>query len=406
MANNSSLLLRSNANYRSSALTATLVIDKDKTSYEALSALAVMLLLASKAYRDERGLVLRMMNLYSSSLSLSTKRYKDKYLFDISLSCPIDKYVGVNSLLSLEGKILKTCQKILADGFNHDEVALMLTKGKLVRDNNDATGNPMFLAYEGLKNNFFPNANFASYPNGDNSRILALTFEDLEKALEVVRSSKAYVGCVGFQRKAKSLSSIFNLADGMPVYDYDVDQSKKCADLSMTKDVITSSYLVIGYSLSLDEGYKGDIEAMLLERLLCDDSSPLFLGLREERGLTYGVDVTFPSEHKSMIVSMVLDRQNVAPAIKATEEILKSSDDKFTQERLDQVKKTMKSGVDAMFDSPMSYSHFLKGSLMNGYPSTKDEYVASIDAITLDEIKEKVKGMRKVGSFSVDPSEA
>lgn len=406
MAKTSCLLLRSNANYRNNAMIATLVIDKDKTSYEALAALSHMLLLASKTYKNERGLTLRMMNLYSSAIGFGVKRFKEKYFFDISMSCPIDRYVGVSFPTSLEAKVIKTCDNILKNGFEHDEVALMLAKGKMIRDNNNATGNPMFLAYEGLKKNFFPDSNIALSPNGDDTKILSLTFDDLEKALSVVRSSKAYVGCVGFQKKASMLSKLFDVATDMPFYQYDIQVKATKKDLSLIKDNITSSSLVIGYTLKMIDGPRGDILAMLTEKLLSDDNSPLFLGLREERGLTYGVEVSLPDEHKAMLVSMILDKKNVSSAIKASDSILAHCTDLITEERLEEVKKTTKSAIDSVFDSPSSYAYFLRTSLLKGYPSTKDEYVTLVESITLDEVKDVLKTIEKVGSFTVDPMEA
>ena len=51
----SGLILRPSGEFRKNSACISLVIDKDKTSYEALLALSVMLKVSSNAYKDERG---------------------------------------------------------------------------------------------------------------------------------------------------------------------------------------------------------------------------------------------------------------------------------------------------------------------------------------------------------------
>ena len=60
----SGLILRPSGEFRKNSACISLVIDKDKTSYEALLALSVMLKVSSNAYKDERGYKLRLMNLF------------------------------------------------------------------------------------------------------------------------------------------------------------------------------------------------------------------------------------------------------------------------------------------------------------------------------------------------------
>lgn len=198
-----------------------MVIDKDKTSYEALLALSVMLKVSSNAYKDERGYKLRLMNLYSSTVSFGAVRYGNKYLFNILLECPLDKFIE-SSFSSLESKVFKTYKDLIYKGFAHDEAKLMLVKGRMIRDNGDTTANPFFMALEGLRKNFFPEATFGYPPCGDNTRIMSLTFDDLEKALEAVRKADAYIGSVGFQKREESLAnylvSVKKLLNGNSIY--------------------------------------------------------------------------------------------------------------------------------------------------------------------------------------------
>lgn len=399
----SGLILRPSGEFRKNSACISLVIDKDKTSYEALLALSVMLKVSSNAYKDERGYKLRLMNLYSSTVSFGAVRYGNKYLFNILLECPLDKFIE-SSFSSLESKVFKTYKDLIYKGFAHDEAKLMLVKGRMIRDNGDTTANPFFMALEGLRKNFFPEATFGYPPCGDNTRIMSLTFDDLEKALEAVRKADAYIGSVGFQRKGREFGKLFSIGEKAPEWKFDISVEDKVSDLSLIKDGITSSCIAIGYQIEAEQGNKGHELKNILSKVLSDDNSPLFQGLREEKGLTYGVDVSFPKGDKAMIVSSVIDAKNVEEFIKTTDKLLSTCAESITQERLDDIKKAIKTSIDDMFGEPTTYALALNKSVLNQSPSTADELMKLYDSITLDDVKDAIKSLKKVGSFTVNPS--
>lgn len=399
----SGLILRPSGEFRKNSACISLIIDKDKTSYEALLALSVMLKVSSNAYKDERGYKLRLMNLYSSTVSFGAVRYGNKYLFNILLECPLDKFIE-SSFSSLESKVFKTYKDLIYKGFAHDEAKLMLVKGRMIRDNGDTTANPFFMALEGLRKNFFPEATFGYPPCGDNTRIMSLTFDDLEKALEAVREADAYIGSVGFQKKGREFGKLFNIGEKAPEWKFDISVEDKVSDLSLIKDGITSSCIAIGYQIEAEQGNKGHALKNILSKVLSDDNSPLFQGLREEKGLTYGVDVSFPKGDKAMIVSSVIDAKNVNEFIKTTNQLLSTCAESITQERLDDIKKAIKTSIDDMFGEPTTYALALNKSVLNQSPSTADELMKLYDSITLDDVKDAIKSLKKVGSFTINPS--
>lgn len=399
----SGLILRPSGEFRKNSACISLVIDKDKTSYEALLALSVMLKVSSNAYKDERGYKLRLMNLYSSTVSFGAVRYGNKYLFNILLECPLDKFIE-SSFSSLESKVFKTYKDLIYKGFAHDEAKLMLVKGRMIRDNGDTTANPFFMALEGLRKNFFPEATFGYPPCGDNTRIMSLTFDDLEKALEAVRKADAYIGSVGFQKKGREFGKLFSIGEKAPEWKFDISVEDKVSDLSLIKDGITSSCIAIGYQIEAEQGNKGHALKNILSKVLSDDNSPLFQGLREEKGLTYGVDVSFPKGDKAMIVSSVIDAKNVNEFIKTTDQLLSTCAESITQERLDDIKKAIKTSIDDMFGEPTTYALALNKSVLNQSPSTADELMKLYDSITLGDVKDAIKSLKKVGSFTVNPS--
>lgn len=399
----SGLILRPSGEFRKNSACISLIIDKDKTSYEALLALSVMLKVSSNAYKDERGYKLRLMNLYSSTVSFGAVRYGNKYLFNILLECPLDKFIE-SSFSSLESKVFKTYRDLIYKGFAHDEAKLMLVKGRMIRDNGDTTANPFFMALEGLRKNFFPEATFGYPPCGDNTRIMSLTFDDLEKALEAVRKADAYIGSVGFQKKGREFGKLFNIGEKAPEWKFDISVEDKVSDLSLIKDGITSSCIAIGYQIEAEQGNKGHALKNILSKVLSDDNSPLFQGLREEKGLTYGVDVSFPKGDKAMIVSSVIDAKNVNEFIKTTDQLLSTCAESITQERLDDIKKAIKTSIDDMFGEPTTYALALNKSVLNQSPSTADELMKLYDSITLDDVKDAIKSLKKVGSFTINPS--
>lgn len=399
----SGLILRPSGEFRKNSACISLIIDKDKTSYEALLALSVMLKVSSNAYKDERGYKLRLMNLYSSTVSFGAVRYGNKYLFNILLECPLDKFIE-SSFSSLESKVFKTYKDLIYKGFAHDEAKLMLVKGRMIRDNGDTTANPFFMALEGLRKNFFPEATFGYPPCGDNTRIMSLTFDDLEKALDAVRKADAYIGSVGFQKKGREFGKLFSIGEKAPEWKFDISVEDKVSDLSLIKDGITSSCIAIGYQIEAEQGNKGHALKNILSKVLSDDNSPLFQGLREEKGLTYGVDVSFPKGDKAMIVSSVIDAKNVDEFIKTTDQLLSSCAESITQERLDDIKKAIKTSIDDMFGEPTTYALALNKSVLNQSPSTADELMKLYDSITLDDVKDAIKSLKKVGSFTINPS--
>lgn len=399
----SGLILRPSGEFRKNSACISLIIDKDKTSYEALLALSVMLKVSSNAYKDERGYKLRLMNLYSSTVSFGAVRYGNKYLFNILLECPLDKFIE-SSFSSLESKVFKTYKDLIYKGFAHDEAKLMLVKGRMIRDNGDTTANPFFMAIEGLRKNFFPEATFGYPPCGDNTRIMSLTFDDLEKALEAVRKADAYIGSVGFQKKGREFGKLFSIGEKAPEWKFDISVEDKVSDLSLIKDGITSSCIAIGYQIEAEQGNKGHALKNILSKVLSDDNSPLFQGLREEKGLTYGVDVSFPKGDKAMIVSSVIDAKNVDEFIKTTDQLLSTCAESITQERLDDIKKAIKTSIDDMFGEPTTYALALNKSVLNQSPSTADELMKLYDSITLDDVKDAIKSLKKVGSFTINPS--
>ena len=399
----SGLILRPSGEFRKNSACISLIIDKDKTSYEALLALSVMLKVSSNAYKDERGYKLRLMNLYSSTVSFGAVRYGNKYLFNILLECPLDKFIE-SSFSSLESKVFKTYKDLIYKGFAHDEAKLMLVKGRMIRDNGDTTANPFFMALEGLRKNFFPEATFGYPPCGDNTRIMSLTFDDLEKALEAVRKADAYIGSVGFQKKGREFGKLFSIGEKAPEWKFDISVEDKVSDLSLIKDGITSSCIAIGYQIEAEQGNKGHALKNILSKVLSDDNSPLFQGLREEKGLTYGVDVSFPKGDKAMIVSSVIDAKNVNEFIKTTDKLLSTCAESITQERLDDIKKAIKTSIDDMFGEPTTYALALNKSVLNQSPSTADELMKLYDSITFDDVKDAIKSLKKVGSFTINPS--
>lgn len=399
----SGLILRPSGEFRKNSACISLIIDKDKTSYEALLALSVMLKVSSNAFKDERGYKLRLMNLYSSTVSFGAVRYGNKYLFNILLECPLDKFIE-SSFSSLESKVFKTYKDLIYKGFAHDEAKLMLVKGRMIRDNGDTTANPFFMAIEGLRKNFFPEATFGYPPCGDNTRIMSLTFDDLEKALDAVRKADAYIGSVGFQKKGREFGKLFSIGEKAPEWKFDISVEDKVSDLALIKDGITSSCIAIGYQIEAEQGNKGHALKNILSKVLSDDNSPLFQGLREEKGLTYGVDVSFPKGDKAMIVSSVIDAKNVNEFIKTTDQLLSTCAESITQERLDDIKKAIKTSIDDMFGEPTTYALALNKSVLNQSPSTADELMKLYDSITLDDVKDAIKSLKKVGSFTINPS--
>lgn len=399
----SGLILRPSGEFRKNSACISLIIDKDKTSYEALLALSVMLKVSSNVFKDERGYKLRLMNLYSSTVSFGAVRYGNKYLFNILLECPLDKFIE-SSFSSLESKVFKTYKDLIYKGFAHDEAKLMLVKGRMIRDNGDTTANPFFMAIEGLRKNFFPEATFGYPPCGDNTRIMSLTFDDLEKALDAVRKADAYIGSVGFQKKGREFGKLFSIGEKAPEWKFDISVEDKVSDLALIKDGITSSCIAIGYQIEAEQGNKGHALKNILSKVLSDDNSPLFQGLREEKGLTYGVDVSFPKGDKAMIVSSVIDAKNVNEFIKTTDQLLSTCAESITQERLDDIKKAIKTSIDDMFGEPTTYALALNKSVLNQSPSTADELMKLYDSITLDDVKDAIKSLKKVGSFTVNPS--
>lgn len=399
----SGLILRPSGEFRKNSACISLIIDKDKTSYEALLALSVMLKVSSNAFKDERGYKLRLMNLYSSTVSFGAVRYGNKYLFNILLECPLDKFIE-SSFSSLESKVFKTYKDLIYKGFAHDEAKLMLVKGRMIRDNGDTTANPFFMALEGLRKNFFPEATFGYPPCGDNTRIMSLTFDDLEKALDAVRKADVYIGSVGFQKKGREFGKLFSIGEKAPEWKFDISVEDKVSDLSLIKDGITSSCIAIGYQIEAEQGNKGHALKNILSKVLSDDNSPLFQGLREEKGLTYGVDVSFPKGDKAMIVSSVIDAKNVNEFIKTTDQLLSTCAESITQERLDDIKKAIKTSIDDMFGEPTTYALALNKSVLNQSPSTADELMKLYDSITLDDVKDAIKSLKKVGSFTINPS--
>lgn len=399
----SGLILRPSGEFRKNSACISLIIDKDKTSYEALLALSVMLKVSSNAFKDERGYKLRLMNLYSSTVSFGAVRYGNKYLFNILLECPLDKFIE-SSFSSLESKVFKTYKDLIYKGFAHDEAKLMLVKGRMIRDNGDTTANPFFMAIEGLRKNFFPEATFGYPPCGDNTRIMSLTFDDLEKALEAVRKADAYIGSVGFQKKGREFGKLFSIGEKAPEWKFDISVEDKVSDLALIKDGITSSCIAIGYQIEAEQGNKGHALKNILSKVLSDDNSTLFQGLREEKGLTYGVDVSFPKGDKAMIVSSVIDAKNVNEFIKTTDQLLSTCAESITQERLDDIKKAIKTSIDDMFGEPTTYALALNKSVLNQSPSTADELMKLYDSITLDDVKDAIKSLKKVGSFTINPS--
>ena len=399
----SGLILRPSGEFRKNSACISLIIDKDKTSYEALLALSVMLKVSSNAFKDERGYKLRLMNLYSSTVSFGAVRYGNKYLFNILLECPLDKFIE-SSFSSLESKVFKTYKDLIYKGFAHDEAKLMLVKGRMIRDNGDTTANPFFMAIEGLRKNFFPEATFGYPPCGDNTRIMSLTFDDLEKALDAVRKADAYIGSVGFQKKGREFGKLFSIGEKAPEWKFDISVEDKVSDLALIKDGITSSCIAIGYQIEAEQGNKGHALKNILSKVLSDDNSPLFQGLREEKGLTYGVDVSFPKGDKAMIVSSVIDAKNVDEFIKTTDQLLSTCAESITQERLDDIKKAIKTSIDDMFGEPTTYALALNKSVLNQSPSTADELMKLYDSITLDDVKDAIKSLKKVGSFTINPS--
>lgn len=399
----SGLILRPSGEFRKNSACISLIIDKDKTFYEALLALSVMLKVSSNAFKDERGYKLRLMNLYSSTVSFGAVRYGNKYLFNILLECPLDKFIE-SSFSSLESKVFKTYKDLIYKGFAHDEAKLMLVKGRMIRDNGDTTANPFFMALEGLRKNFFPEATFGYPPCGDNTRIMSLTFDDLEKALEAVRKADAYIGSVGFQKKGREFGKLFSIGEKAPEWKFDISVEDKVSDLALIKDGITSSCIAIGYQIEAEQGNKGHALKNILSKVLSDDNSPLFQGLREEKGLTYGVDVSFPKGDKAMIVSSVIDAKNVNEFIKTTNQLLSTCAESITQERLDDIKKAIKTSIDDMFGEPTTYALALNKSVLNQSPSTADELMKLYDSITLDDVKDAIKSLKKVGSFTINPS--
>ena len=176
------------------------------------------------------------------------------------------------------------------------------------------------------------------------------------------------------------------------------------SDLSLIKNGITSSCIAIGYQIEAEQGNKGHALKNILSKVLSDDNSPLFQGLREEKGLTYGVDVSFPKGDKAMIVSSVIDAKNVDEFIKTTDKLLSTCAESITQERLDDIKKAIKTSIDDMFGEPTTYALALNKSVLNQSPSTADELMKLYDSITLDDVKDAIKSLKKVGSFTVNPS--
>ena len=57
-----------------------------------------------------------------------------------------------------------------------------------------------------------------------------------------------------------------------------------------------------------------------------------------------------------------------------------------------------------MFGEPTTYALALNKSVLNQSPSTADELMKLYDSITLDDVKDAIKSLKKVGSFTVNPS--
>lgn len=397
--------IKSNKLFRVNGAIIRIVLDEGvDTSKEALRALAMMLKLSSKAYKDERGLLLRLMDLYSSNVYFSEASCYGRLGFEVSFACPVDKYVGV-TFPSLQGRIIDTCKKILDGGFEHDEASLMLVKGKLLRDNLDIEGDSVNVAKRNFVKTFTPDLSSAFSGNGDEARIKSLTFDDLEKALAIVKKSKAYVGCVGFEKYGRDIGGMFPLSDEPFTKKKKVEIVQRGKDLTLEKSNITTSAVVVGYETKPLEEDKYLPGISMIESLLTNDTSALFQNLREKKGLTYGVDVDLITRANLMMIQVSTEPKNVQAVLQTIDDTISNIEQTIDEAKLEEIKEEKRIAMERTFGNPISMARLSVSSLMHGVEPTKECVLSLIESLTLDDVKDLFRSFKRIGSFTVNPKE-
>lgn len=374
-------------------------VSKEKVSLEALKVLAFLMNYYPKNFTSLKNKTKTEMLMCNGTTLFSASNNNDHYDFFINFYCPSNLYV--KNWYSNEKRLIKLGVKTFLKGPKTDEVSLTLAKGKLIRLIQSQLNTPDFKSMEGLAKSFFPDSILKDGTYGKEEAIKAVDEKKLIDALKEIEHSKRNISFVGFDSSKNLLLKNFSGELRKKDFSYKLNVNETKEDLSIVTNLNSTSiciaYRLNSYDLS---SYKNYLRINLLKDMLYSTNGVLFKVLREQYGYTYGYTLTYDPPLDSLIISYKTAPSKVSSSIKLCDKLMNELKDSLTEEEFEIAIKERRAGIENIFKKSDSLNMYLNNCIYNDYPLSLEERIQVVNSLTLDDIKEVISNVSKVGSFT------
>lgn len=285
---------------------------------------------------------------------------------------------------------------MLNSTFPEDEVER--ERGVILQEYNRGQDNPGHVNYHLYQKTAFPNQATGRKTIGEPDNIKSFTRQDfIDYQQKYYTGENMIVGVVGNFDEAEMLLEVAKNFGDLPRGEANtVGPVTYVGGLETFEATFTQTQIYLGFPIrgALDKGYLADI---LASGVIGDGmSSPLFVEIREKRGLVYNVSAGCDIQDNigTMLIGAGTTPDKIDEFLQVTCEVLKQHTKSIDSQDLTRAKNQMAVGIMRRAERPMQYlSGFVEDMFVYGSQQPLNEIVEEIMALTDQDVMDSISRM-------------
>ena len=367
-----------------------LPVEEDKLSERAI--LPEVLRNGCKAYPSLLSLNRRLADLYGARLSTGAERIGDRQVIRMGIRCLGNQFAfDGEDVLSSCGELILDCllNPLLDENGLFDKTSVELEKANLIYEIKDEINDKRSYSLIRCREELLKGKKASLRLNGTLENASRVTPRGLKEAYDEMLSNARIEVMLAGKDEPKGLSQLFargfqnikrnKLDYQKEAYEEHIGEVK---EIKETMDVAQAK-LVLGMKLKNGEVDRIAMPAMV-DLFGGDPTSLLFRNVREKLSLCYYCTARYTKETRAIYVDCGILPENKEKAqAEIMNQLQKVKNGEFSDEDLDNIKKSREAALDSALDS---LTHIHKWYFAR---------VANDDDLTLEEAKEKIKGLTR-----------
>lgn len=386
--------------YRSDVTSVTFLVPQDKVPIASLMAAVNLITKSNRKYPSTRAIGLKRGSLYGASIAFDVVRSEKYFIVQAEVSTLSSHYR--HTLFDIQKQGQKFLRDLLYEPWTENDDELINAKIILLKRTLDILQHPSVRAPLMLKKTFYPGPSFDEYIYGQPEDIKKIDVASVKAARAVLLQSPRFVRLISTepQKGKKSAAALFKPDLRETAVSYNLEVSADPADVSEIGP-FSQSVVCWAYSFGQIDDFHRAVVSRVANYVLGGpaSSSLLFRRLREENGLCYYIDSSIGQ--KVLVITSGIDAADYRKTLRLVAETVERADELVTPELIDDIKESYRSDIRNASSSASNLISFVRTQALDGYPEEPEKLLDEIEKVGIDEVKEFLHGLQKIGSFAV-----